>query len=145
MNAPQVADRVPWFMNHSRLPVPPNAAVQPRGPKRAVSRFANRSAARIGYNGLLADEFVVVCVSSDPEPDNSRRGVGAKCAVVKAYARRPDVTNLLEMERRVLGVRLEECVLLVGEPLNSRRECSVTGPEARARGVLQSSVHLPAL
>src|SRR5262245_17687652 len=123
----------------------PNAGAQPRGPLPAGARFPFGCAARVGCSGLLADEFVVVCVSADPEPDNSARGVGAKYAVVKTYARRPDPTNFPEVERRVLGVRFEECVLLVGELLNSQPQCPVAGPEARAREVLQSSVHLPAL
>lgn len=69
-----------------------------------------------------------------PEPEHPIQYLHPNCAVVHAHPRRPECTHLLEMERRMLRVGLQEGKCFVGECLNRFRQSAVAGPEG-GRGV----------
>jgi hypothetical protein len=55
----------------------------------------------------LSDELVVIGVRTDPEPNEILTRLDCERAVVQAYARRPEPTQLLEMKRRVPRITLQ--------------------------------------
>ena len=80
----------------------------------------------------------------DPEPLKTVRTFSRECAVVKANPRRVENSDLLESERRMPGIRLEECKVFVGERPDVLRKLAVVKPEIRVGKVLQSGVQRPA-
>ena len=74
-------------------------------------------ASPLGPLGSTADQAVVVRVGADPEPMHAIGGWQTKCAVLQPYSGAVDPLALqqLEMERGVLGVSLEQPVVLVGK------------------------------
>jgi len=122
-----------------------DSAVEPRRPT-ATNALAAQLVAAGGSNGGLADELVVVGMRPDPEPhDAPVRTVDGENAIVKSDSARPEAADLLEVERRVTGVGLQDNKLLVGKALNGRRERAVGCPKTMSREVLQISVDLPDL
>ncbi len=81
--------------------------------------------------GSTADQAVVVSVGADPEPMHAIGGWQTKCAVLQpdSGAIDPLARQQLEMERRVLGVRLEQPEVLVGKIANLSRQGPVAAPE----------------
>ena len=52
---------------------------------------------------------------SDPDPVNTAFDVSCKGPIMSAHAYRPEIANLLEMERGMPGIRFQKFVVLVGE------------------------------
>ena len=52
---------------------------------------------------------------SDPDPVNTAFDVSCKGPIMSAHAYRPEITDLLEMERGMPGIRFQKFVVLVGE------------------------------
>jgi hypothetical protein len=55
----------------------------------------------------LADELVVIGMGANPEPNKVLTGLDCERTMVKADARRPEATNLLEMQGGVPRILLE--------------------------------------
>jgi len=64
---------------------------------------------------LLADDFVVLTVGSDPNPQNSVIDFRTEGSVMPANAHRPQLTETFEMKGRMLWIALEKKVVLVRE------------------------------
>src|SRR3990172_7763718 len=69
-------------------------------------------------------------MAADPEPQASVGNLDRQRAVMEADADRPELSNFLQMERRVLGVRLEELKGPIGVFLHERRQFAIAGPES---------------
>lgn len=85
-----------------------------------------------------ADELVILGMGADPEPQQTVGSLDRKRAIMQSYPRRPETTNLLEAERRVLMVDLQEFERLVGKLLNLDGKRSVAGLEIGRGVVIQS-------
>jgi hypothetical protein len=68
------------------------------------------------------DELVVFGVRADPEPDEIVAQLNCECAMVRAYTRRPEPTQLLEMKGRVPRIPLQVFVGTICSSLNILRE-----------------------
>ena len=82
---------------------------------------------------------------SDPKPAHVTLNLDSKRSVMRAHAHRPEPADLLEVKRRVPGIRFEEFVVLVGEITDIDRERAVERPEPARCVMLQISRALPAL
>ena len=51
----------------------------------------------------------------DPDPVNTAFDVSCKGPIMSAHAYRPEIADLLEMERGMPGIRFQKFVVLVGE------------------------------
>src|SRR6266851_2110315 len=56
------------------------------------------------------DQFVVLCVGTDPEPNDAISGPDAHSAVSCPDARGPEAADFLQVKRRVTRIRLERIV-----------------------------------
>jgi hypothetical protein len=56
--------------------------------------------------GLLADDFVVFTVGSDPDPHDATLGVSTESSVMCANPDRPELAEPLELKGRVLRIAL---------------------------------------
>ena len=83
----------------------------------------------------LADQCTVLGVRADPEPRYPVLHIESERSIVPADADRSEPSDALESERRVIGIRLQELVRPVREPLDGLRERLVGAPEPR-RGVM---------
>ena len=94
--------------------------------------------------GLLYQKVVVVRVRTDPDPKQLVCGLDRKCAIVQADARRPELTDLLEVQRRMARIAAEQFVTTVSELLYFCGQCSIAIPEMRRCTMLHRSVQRPA-
>jgi hypothetical protein len=79
-------------------------------------------------------------VRPNPKPGYRASGLDADGAIIFGYASHPVILHFLEMQRRVPMVCHPETVILVGQPLNFRRELMVEAPEpGRGSELLVSS------
>ena len=62
---------------------------------------------------MLADDFVVVTVGSDPDPQNPIVDFRTQGSVMRANPDRPQFTETFEMKRRMLRIALEEEIVLI--------------------------------
>ena len=83
----------------------------------------------------LADQCIVLRVRADPEPEYPVFHVDAERSMVQADADRPEPPDALQSQRGVIGIRLQELVRPVREPLDGLGERLVGAPEPR-RGVM---------
>ena len=90
---------------------------------------------------MLADEFVVLTVRSDPEPMDPLFRGRAQRTVVQANSHAPQLSaaELLELQRRVAWVSLQELIVLVSERLCVSGKRIKGLPEALRGRVFQSS------
>jgi len=58
---------------------------------------------------------------SDPKPADTVFDSSCKGPIMSAHTYRPEITDLLEMERGMPGIRFEKFVVLVGESANIGR------------------------
>ena len=58
---------------------------------------------------------------SDPDPVNTAFDVSCKGPIMSAHAYRPDIADLLEMERGMSGIRFQNFVILLSEGADIRR------------------------
>ena len=52
---------------------------------------------------------------SEPDPVNAAFDVSCKGPIMSAHAYRPEIADLLEMERGMPGIQFQKFVVLVGE------------------------------
>ena len=57
---------------------------------------------------LLTYQSVVFCMGADPKPDNAVRCAYSKRTIMQSNASGPETTNLFEMQRRMLWIRLQK-------------------------------------
>ena len=93
----------------------------------------------------LANKLVVLGMAANPEPHYAVRDVNAESPVLSAYAYRPKLVYLLEMERRVSRVTLQKNERFVREGSHRGWKRVVAGPEVRSRPMNHNSVARPAL
>lgn len=92
-------------------------------------------------------KLVVIRMGADPEPHNAFGSFAPKRSVVDAHANRPQAgitSHLLEVERRVFGIRFKESKVSVGELLDLFGQFAVEVPKPRKRRVLHSGFAKPA-
>ena len=93
---------------------------------------------------LASGEPIVICVGSDPEPEDAISGVDRQCAIVRAHACGVKTANSFEMQGRVLRIGLKELELLVGKGPDLFWQLMVGAPETRSRIMVQSFFERPA-
>lgn len=91
-----------------------------------------------------ADENVVFCVGSDPEPEHSVRGLNTDRAVMQTHTNRPEPPHLVEVKRRMPPIAFKQGERSVGEVPHGHRQRAVALPEGRGSAVDQSSLERPA-
>jgi len=79
---------------------------------------------------LASGEPIVVCMATDPEPEDAIRDVDRQCAIVRTNARGMEAANAFEMERWVLRIGLEELELFVGKEADLLWQLVIGSPEA---------------
>jgi len=57
---------------------------------------------------ISTDQFVVLCVRTDPEPNDAISGPDAHSAVTRTDARGPEAADFLQVKRRVTRILLEK-------------------------------------
>jgi hypothetical protein len=62
---------------------------------------------------------------ADPHPHDSVRGVDPECAVMDAYADRPEVADALEVQGGMAWVGAKQIVVLIGNLSDIRWKCLV--------------------
>src|SRR5712691_371913 len=77
------------------------------------------------WRGSLCDNLVVLGMRSDPKPAHVTLNLDSKRSVMRAHAHRPELADLLEVERRVPGIRFEKFVVLVGQITDIGRERAI--------------------
>jgi hypothetical protein len=71
---------------------------------------ARRNDGHVRCKRRLSDEFVIIGVRTDPEPNEILTRFHRNGAVVQADARRPEATDVLEMKGRVSRIALQVLV-----------------------------------
>lgn len=79
----------------------------------------------------LDNELVIVGVRPDPEPLYAALNIVAQGPVMDTDACRPEFSNTLEVQRRMMRVGLEQFEVSVGNDTNLPRESLVEGPKSR--------------
>lgn len=95
-------------------------------------------------NPSLADQRVVLGVCTNPDPQYAIFHIHAQGSIAESDANGPIPTDLLEVERRMLGVRLQQREVLVRKQPNIRRKGLVSPPEVSGRVMGQSRRDRPA-
>ena len=80
----------------------------------------------------LTDKAVVLGMSADPEPKNSFRHGDTQRTVVISYTNAAEfsVFHHLKMQRRMLRILPEQCILPAGKLLNVARKGIEAAPKA---------------
>jgi hypothetical protein len=86
-----------------------------RQPSNRGAPIDSPAAAAPRFNRWLGDVRVILGVTSDPYPLDAPGSIKAKCSIMLADTHRPHVLNSLQLKRRVVWVRLEQNVTLVGQ------------------------------
>lgn len=96
-------------------------------------------------NDLLADEFVVFGMASDPEPVHAARNRNAESAVMQTHsdAIHAPTAKSLELKRRVRWVSSKQPEISPRERLDFGGQLLKALPEPSRRGVLQGSFRGP--
>ena len=94
-------------------------------------------------NCLLADDLVVLGVSTNPEPRDSVGNIDPQRAIVKAHTGDPILTYLLELYRGMPRIRIHPLETAVSKFADLRRQLPIELPELRRRVMIQSLVVLP--
>jgi hypothetical protein len=84
-------------------------------------------------------------MASNPEPLNSSLDVRPHGTPMKAHARRPELTHVLEVDGGMTRVRFHQLKATICELLYFGWQGPVVLPEVGGSEVLQSSVLLPSL
>ena len=92
----------------------------------------------------LANQLVVVPVSTNPEPENSVWRLYFDRPVLKSHTSGPEAAHFLEMQGRMLRVRLQQFKGFVGLLTDLSRKCVVVGPKIRRSVMDQIFVDFPA-
>lgn len=108
-------------------------------------RGQNRTRAPRPAIALLktTNEPVVFAVMPYPEPDDIVAVLHRSSPIVDTHSGRPHPSHLLEVQRWMPRVILEEAEVRVGKLLNLFRELLVEPPELRGRAVFYKSVLRP--
>jgi hypothetical protein len=81
---------------------------------------------------------------ADPEPNEAIGALLGECSIMKANPCCPKLSNLLETNRGVMRVGLEQLEFLIGQSAHLSRQLPIMMPEFRCREVRQSGVQRPA-
>jgi len=93
---------------------------------------------------LRPHQTVVFSVRPDPEPHQPVRRFRRNGPMMQPDTNRPVTTDSLEVERRMIGVGLQQVERPVGQLADGFRQGVVAAPEVRRGVVYQSRVDLPA-
>ena len=91
----------------------------------------------------LSNQFVVLRVGADPEPNNTVLSRYSYSSVLKTNTGRPEAADFFEMQRRMLGVRLQQFEGFAGLFTDRSRKGVIAGPEIRRSMMYQSLVDWP--
>jgi hypothetical protein len=91
-----------------------------------------------------ANQMVVFRMGSDPEPEYSVRCIYSQRSMMQACPHRPEPADLLEMERWMLWVCLQQTECFVGECPNRDCKCTIASPEGGRGVMVHSFVERPA-
>ena len=75
------------------------------------------------------EQSVILFVSTNPNPDQAVFIFACKSTVVPADASRPKGADLLKVQGRVIGIALEQIIVLAGQCLNVFRKRIEQAPE----------------
>src|SRR6266566_73926 len=89
-------------------------------------------------------EVIVLFMCADPEPNEAIGALLGECSIMKANPCCPKLSNLLETNRGVMRVGLQQLEFLIGQSAHLSRQLPIMMPELRCREVRQSGVQRPA-
>ena len=78
---------------------------------------------------MLADQFIVVGMRSDPEPEATSIDVDRKGAIAQSDSDGPETADPLELQRRMPRIAFEKRISGVGKLSNRERQRLITDPE----------------
>ena len=99
---------------------------------------------RLRRDEQLVNQLVIIRVRADPEPEQSVFGFDRQRAVPQADADGPVAPDLLQLQRGMARVFLEERVIFVGSSADGGGQVAIGFPEGRARKMPLSSRERPA-
>ena len=99
---------------------------------------------RLRVGPPTADDPVVGRMAANPEPEQPVIDFDGQRTMSPSNSRRPESVQLLEVQRWMSGVSLQQVEACIGVLANGRPQLTVRGPERRARMVVQSRRDLPA-
>ena len=70
-------------------------------------------------------------MGTDPEPEIAAVDIDGERAIAQTDPDRPVTADLLELQRRVARIALQELIIGVGQLSNRKRQRLVSGPEFR--------------
>ena len=92
----------------------------------------------------LANQLVVFRVRADPEPNDTVLSRYSYSSVLETNTGRPEAADFFEMQRRMLGVRLQQFEGFAGLFTDRSRKGVIAGPEIRRGVMYQIFVDFPA-
>ena len=124
---------------------PKNSRQDAKNAKENENRIGKEVTRRVITQCGSGNDLVVFGMRADPYPIHSPFYLDGKRPVVCPHAHRPHFSDLLEVERRMAGIRLENFVILVRELPHICGKRAIEHPELRRSEMLQISRALPAL
>src|ERR1700722_2593049 len=88
---------------------------------------------------VLVDQVIIVLVRANPKPQQPAVDLGRQSPIAAPDAHGPIVSYLLQPERWMSRIFLEQRVVLVGDRAHRRRKLLVRLPECRTRKMLHIS------
>ena len=92
---------------------------------------------------ISTDQFVVLCVRTDPEPNDALSGPDAHSAVTRTDARGPEAADFLQVKRRVTRILLEKFEASIRDTPDGWGKRPIAAPKIRRSVMIQSLVVSP--
>ena len=94
-------------------------------------------------NPLPIDQAFICIMAANPEPNDGITVLNAKSSICEPNTHRSILANLLEVQRRMVGILFQKFVVLVGDLLDCGRKPLITIPECRCRVMNHSGLVWP--
>ena len=91
----------------------------------------------------MLNEPLILIMRTDPDPNEIRAIFNRKGSIVEANSGRPQLANLLEMQRWVAAIGLQEFKVLSRHLLDLLGEVSKGGPETGSGAMLHRFLRVP--
>ncbi len=91
----------------------------------------------------MTKQFVIVGMRSNPEPQDTALVFHGHRSVVDADTDGPETTGLLEVQRGMTWILVQQRIAPVGKALDVCWQVTIVGPKTWGRSVSHRSVHRP--